>query len=550
MKKRPEMFFTILGLWFLVVLYFNPRIFTLLIGRENLFAKLSLIIFVICLDISWLYVFFHSVIIIFSYFTCRDEPPRFIASVDTLPKVALLYATCNDFQEEAARSHLCQDYPNFHLFILDDSSQISYQKQIDNFASQYVNTVTVIRRDNQDGFKAGNLNHGLRRLDKEYAYFSVSDADTVLPSGYIRGLLPYVLKPSTAFAQSAQASNPKQSSVFARYLGLNTDIHFRHYASTKNRYGFVMWYGHGALMRRDVWRKMGGFPEIATEDLAYSMKIREAGYEGVFVGDVVCLEDFPPTYLQYRRRNEKWIRGTAECLVKFYPAFLKTGHIPWFEKADVLISAISLLLALPFLLFIFISGVILPLYFSSFQFQGPMIRIPILYDKTALALLTQLRGNLFWSWDVFLLMLASIFTPLLAAFIDYWKTPGKIVCYSAGYIFNFFSLQVVSALHLVVFLLTGKAVFPVTGDYHIQKGQAQANLRWVLWLELLCGAAFCVIAFITQNIWLFPLALALCLSILLYRWNLELPLMRYVIPVPLMVLLGIIYFLGRGLQLF
>ena len=305
------MFLLIIGLWLLCLLYFNPRLIALLIGPEPLIAKAFLLIFIIELDFFCLYVFFHLVIVAFSYFAKKScfsgvsFADNFCATGKLFPPVAFLYTTCNDFQEPAALSHLNQDYSNSHFFILDDSTDISLQKKIDEFSARFPLALTVIRRKNKNGFKAGNINYALRLLDAKFKYFSVSDSDTVIPRDYISSLLPYLTNPRIAFVQSAQATNISQQTQFARFMGPNTDIHFRHYASTKNRYGFVMWYGHGALLRRDVCERIGGIPEIATEDLAYSMKVREQGFEGIFVEKVCCYEDFPPTYKQYRKRNEK-----------------------------------------------------------------------------------------------------------------------------------------------------------------------------------------------------------------------------------------------------
>ena len=49
-----------------------------------------------------------------------------------------------------------------------------------------------------------------------------------------------------------------------------------------------MFLGHGAVLRRRCWGVVGGFPEIVSEDLAYAIRIREHGWRGYFVKDVVC----------------------------------------------------------------------------------------------------------------------------------------------------------------------------------------------------------------------------------------------------------------------
>lgn len=316
-----------------------------------------------------------------------------------------------------------------------------------------------------------------------------------------------------------------------------------------------MWYGHAALMRRDVYDLLGGFPEIATEDLAYSMIAKEHGFEGIYCDDVVCLEDFPPTYSQYRLRNEKWIRGTTECLLKFYPTFFKDKNIPWFEKFDVLASAGTLLQSLPFVTFLILGGIILPIFYHHFQFAGPMFKLPVEYDRFSLGLIQHIQSNLFWSWDLFVLLIGTIFAPLVSVFIDYWRRPKQMLSYLAIYIFCFFSLQVISAIHVIVALLTKTAVFPVTGakdqpDEVTQKAwflRSHANLTQMLYVEFLIGIMFLLISALTQNLWFMPFIAGLVLSPGLFYWNLSPRFMRPVICVPFLTIMGIIYFIIQGL---
>lgn len=550
-------------LWGLCVFYFSPRLFALLVGPECIPAKFFLLIFIFLQIIFWFYIFFHLAIIGFSC-AIRNKKKntlyKQITGAKPFPSVALLYTTCNDFQENAALTHVSQDYPCYHLFILDDSTDFFYQQRVDEFKKNHADKVTVIRRNNRRGFKAGNINHAMRQISKEYEYFNVSDADTLLPDYFIRDLLPYVVDPRVAFAQAHLKSNQKTTSSFARYFAINTDIHFKCYAVTKNVYGFVMWYGHAALMRRDVFDLLGGLPEIATEDLAYSMKAREHGFEGVFCDHVVCLEDFPAAYCQYRRRNEKWIRGTAECLSRFYPGFLKAKNVPWFEKADVLASAGTLLFSLPFVLFLILGGIILPVFYHHFQFAGPMFKMPIGYDRISLEMASHIQSNLFWSWDLFVLLLGTIFAPLIPVFIDYWRNPKQIMRYLAIYTFCFFSLQLVSAIHCVVAFLTRTAVFPVTGakdqpvETNLECGprkvwflRSHANLPQILFAEFCIGILCVFICIRTQTLWFTPVAGGLILSPGLFYWNLNPRFMRPAICLPFAMVIGIIYFIVQGL---
>jgi len=552
------MFLSMLGLWALCVFYFSPRLFALLIGPEFILVKALLFVFILIQTGFWFYIFYHVVMVSVSY----AIKPRMeaVSEPTTAPGVALLLTTCNDFQKSAAQTHLSQDHPNYRLFILDDSTDPEYQQEIDRFKADNPDKVTVIRRKDRNGFKAGNVNYGLAQIPREYGFFSVSDADTMLPPSYIKELLPYIQPSNIAFAQAHLMTNEVQSTDFASYFSINNNVHFDRYAVTRNTYGFVMWYGHGALMRRDIYDTLGGFPEIATEDLAYSMIAREKGFYGVYCEHVICYEEFPPTYMQYRLRNEKWVRGTTECLLKFYPSFLKSPDVSWFEKLDVLVSAGTLLAAFPFVLFLILGGVVLPVFYHHFQFAGVMFKMPIEYGRFSLGLVENIQSNLFWSWDLFVLLLGIIFAPLVPIFIDYWRKPKQILNYLNIYVFCFFSIQVVSALHFFVTLITKTAVFPVTGakeqpvesvDTRVSASpwylRSHSNLAGTFGMEIAVGILFLGICLKTQNIWFLPFITALFLSPFLFRWNLNSVYMRQAISLPLIAIIGIIYFIVQGL---
>ncbi len=114
-SKNSSMYLTIVGMWGLCFLYFSPRLFALLIGPETFVAKFLLFIFISIQILFWFYIFFHLVIITFSYLMIRVNSRK--SDNAGFSPIALLYTTCNDFREEAAQTHLIQDYPYSHLFI-------------------------------------------------------------------------------------------------------------------------------------------------------------------------------------------------------------------------------------------------------------------------------------------------------------------------------------------------------------------------------------------------------------------------------------------------
>nr|WP_307935998.1 glycosyltransferase [Mycoplasmopsis bovis] len=74
-------------------------------------------------------------------------------------KVVLLYCTCDDFHEESLSKSMVQYWNNYETVILDDSKSNEYIEKVNEFANKH--NLKVVRRENKEGFKAGNLNNFL-----------------------------------------------------------------------------------------------------------------------------------------------------------------------------------------------------------------------------------------------------------------------------------------------------------------------------------------------------------------------------------------------------
>jgi hypothetical protein len=123
-----------------------------------------------------------------------------------------------------------------------------------------------------------------------------------------------------------------------------------------------MFLGHGALLRRDVWEKIGGFPDIVSEDLGFAIHARELGYRGRFLQDVICFESFPDSVRAFRIRHMKWTRGTSEFLKKKMGFLIRAKNISWAEKLDILFPTLNLPLTLLYFMFMLNANIALPYF--------------------------------------------------------------------------------------------------------------------------------------------------------------------------------------------
>jgi GT2 family glycosyltransferase len=444
------------------------------------------------------------------------------------------------------------------VYILDDSSNPVFRSQVDRFAARHPGTVRVVRRSDRRGFKAGNINHALETVAKE-PLFALADADEILPPDFLARLAPrLVADADCGFVQASHRYNPEAPTAFSAALGAGIDSHWRWYQPLRNRYGFVMLLGHGAVLRRAAWQAVGGFPEIVSEDLAFALRIREHGFRGQFAEDVVCYEDFPETMRAFRIRHMKWTRGTCEFLRKEMGRALRSSRIPLVEKLDVLFPTLNLPLSLLYFLFILDANLLLPALFGETRALtvaagASQLAIPFtMLDARFLPVMTP---------DFYAITLLTLVAPVLCFILDMWRTPIQLLRFLGKSTAAYGTLGPLSAVGVVLYLATGKAVFHVTADRGngpaaLSDGASPfARLRAsaakllagshpdhvaVQGFELLCGTGFAIICLATFQISFFGLAVGFMLLPVLHHARWEHPLLQRLVYVPFaFILLGI-----------
>ncbi len=304
------------------------------------------------------------------------------------PLVLLVYCTRNDFNSDSLSKSMRQLYGNFRTVILDDSDKEAYLRQVDEFAA--TNQVEVVRRTNRIGFKAGNLNNFLRGA--EYDFFVILDSDEVIPPGFIRRMLDYFAANKNTGVVQANHVATRNVTPFQQKFAIGVDSHWPVYQTVKDEYGFLSLLGHGAMVSRLCYEAAGGFPLVVAEDICFSLAAREAGYMTVFAPDVTCEEEYPPDYLAFRKRHNKWTQGNMEFIRRNTWPILASRQLKWYEKLDIVLFTYALPLTAVFSLFIVINVVVLPLMGTTFRYPLWML-VP-----TLLFLLAPMANDVIFHW--------------------------------------------------------------------------------------------------------------------------------------------------------
>ncbi len=557
--KNPKatLYIFVFSAWAFCLAWFEPRLIQLLSMADNLQGLLALFMFIIFINIAWLYGLYNIAIVLFAvYYNKFQNKSKITIPLTTTPKVALLYTTCNDFLEESLISCVQQDYPHYKVYILDDSSDEYNKKQVDEFASRYPSLVSVIRRADRRAFKAGNLNNALQTVTEKY--FAIADADEILPTNFLSKTVPILeADEKCGFVQANHRANPNSKSKLSKSLGVGIDIHWKWYQPLRNEYGFVMFLGHGAVLRRDCWVQVGGFPEIVSEDLGFAIRIRELGYRGYFQEDVICYEDFPETVRTFRVRHMKWTRGTCEFLSKEFKRLIKAKKITWQEKMDILFPTLNLPLTLLFFCFMINANLILPYLFGikqpiTFMSGGSEHIMNIIRFEKGFSVIN--------SFDFYAITLLTFFSPVLCFIIAMANTPLKLFKFLSHSTALYAALSPLSSIGVIGYVITGKATFLVTGDKTIPLAnslvlrseiapipfkksilnflsKSHPDHRNIQLFEVLTGFIFGLVSIFMFQISFFGLCFAFILLPLMHRLGWENRFIRVAVYVPFVLIL-------------
>jgi cellulose synthase/poly-beta-1,6-N-acetylglucosamine synthase-like glycosyltransferase len=553
---KPHLYLFVIGSWVAALLWFHPRLSALLELADGAVAYGALLFFIVFVELAWLSGLYNVGVIVFRYIyrwqtrSAPTIPAANLAAVAELPPVAILYTTCNDFVEASANSCLRQDYPEFTLYLLDDSTDPDSRARVDRFAAESAGRVQVVRRPDRRGFKAGNINHALAGATAGEPVFALVDADEVLPPDFLRRTVPRLLADrECGFVQANHRSSPARPGSFQADLGIGVDIHWRWYQPLRNHYGFVMLLGHGAVIRRECWEVVGGFPEVVSEDLAFALRIRERGWRGHFAEDLICYEEFPQNVRAFRIRHMKWTRGSCELFRTEFIPLLRSSRITLVEKLDILFPTAGLPLALFYLLFMVDANLVLVWLFGhpaevTIALAGREFTLPFLQlDDGFRSIMTA---------DFFSITLITILAPVLCFVIELASRPGKLLRFLGRSTVIYSTLAPLSALGVLAYLLTGEATFLVTGDRaerRLTAGALGERVRHffrrshpddpaVQLFEILCGLVFGIGCVLFFQVSFLGLALGFVLLPLLHHADWTRPLVRWLVFLPALLILA------------
>jgi len=279
------------------------------------------------------------------------------------------------------------DYPHdkLQIQVLDDSTDDTTElarARVEYHQSRGVD-ITLIHRENRQGYKAGALRHAMRTACGQF--IALFDADFAPQSDFLRRVLPaFAGQPDIGFVQARWTHLNGKASLLTRALALMTDAHFIVEQIGRNRSGLLVNFnGSAGVWRRSCIEGAGGWQEdTLTEDLDLSYRAQIAGWRAVILRDVSVAAELPSQIGACKQQQFRWAKGGAQTLRKLFWPLLRSP-LGWKQKIAALLHlttyfahVLMLLLLVTWLPVMAYSNVLhkLPLAFLSLSTLGvPLI---------------------------------------------------------------------------------------------------------------------------------------------------------------------------------
>lgn len=216
------------------------------------------------------------------------------------------------------------DYPQDLLFIqvLDDSTDETVQLLMEQIALLRVQgfQVEYLHRKDRTGFKAGALAAAQVYTD----FVAIFDADFLPDPDWLKSTLTYFVTSEVAAVQTRWGHVNQEYSLLTRLQALGIDGHFTVEQQARSRSGYWLNFnGTAGIWRVAAIQAGGGWQaDTLAEDMDLSYRVQLAGWQLVYVQNIVAPAELPVTIAAYKLQQHRWAKGSIQCARKLLPQVL------------------------------------------------------------------------------------------------------------------------------------------------------------------------------------------------------------------------------------
>ncbi len=252
-----------------------------------------------------------------------------------MPAVDIFICTYNeglDVLEKTIVAALAVDYPNFTVWVLDDTRRDWLKTFCESVGARY-----LTRPDNTHA-KAGNLNNGLHATAAltNAPYILVLDADFAPQREILRRTVGLFDAPDIGVVQTPQFyynADPIQYNLRSTECWVDEQrVFFDVFQPARDAWGSAFCVGTSFVVRRDLLERIGGFPTgTVTEDIHLTYRLMQHGYRTRWLNERLSVGLSAEGLPEYITQRSRWCLGTIQvALLPDGP--LRGPGFSWMER--------------------------------------------------------------------------------------------------------------------------------------------------------------------------------------------------------------------------
>src|SRR5271157_5815405 len=226
------------------------------------------------------------------------------------------------------------------ILLLDDSDDDTVL-EVDKVVAEYKQKhfqIEVLRRECRNGFKAGALQAALENTEEEF--ITIFDADFIPSADFLHCTLPYFDQNECLGIVQGRWSHLNQDyNLLTQAISHAIDVHFL--IEQPGRYAtgiFQNFNGSGGVLRKKAILEAGGWQaDTLAEDLDLSYRMQMLGYRILYLRDILCPSEIPPTIPNIKQQQSRWACGAMRVARKILPDLLRDRKIGFRLRLQALI---------------------------------------------------------------------------------------------------------------------------------------------------------------------------------------------------------------------
>jgi cellulose synthase/poly-beta-1,6-N-acetylglucosamine synthase-like glycosyltransferase len=252
------------------------------------------------------------------YLRSKKKPEVTAPLPEELPAVTIQLPVYNEplVIERLIRTVVEMDYPAelLEIQVLDDSTDATVSKAaalVADFREKGIDIVHV-RREARTGFKAGALDHGMKRAKGEF--IAIFDADFLPKRNFLKQTMGHFHDPMVGAVQVRWEHLNRGYNLLTRLLAMTLDAHFTIEQRGRSAGGnFINFNGTAGIWRRSCINDAGDWrADSLTEDLDLSYRAQLRGWKICYLEDVTAPAEIPMLMPAIRSQQYRWNKGGAE----------------------------------------------------------------------------------------------------------------------------------------------------------------------------------------------------------------------------------------------